>query len=77
MERAKAENLWFFCHYQQLWFSPAELEEAWADGRFRWGTCNWTLRQPSERLTEMEREAEEAERARQRFVQRMGKQVTK
>lgn len=50
MDRAKWEGLFFHCSYQDLWFTADELERMWADWRFRWGACNWTLRTREERI---------------------------
>lgn len=50
IDRAEREGKWLFCHYQSLWFSPSELRQHNAVGRFRWGVVNWTLRDPSELL---------------------------
>lgn len=49
-ERADREGLWFYCYYQGMWFSPAELRGHQATGRFRWGAVNWVLRDPKELL---------------------------
>lgn len=49
-DEARKEGLWLYCSYQDLWFSPDELEAAQAEGRFRWGRTNWTLRDPKEKL---------------------------
>lgn len=54
-EKAEQEGLWFYCSYQQLWFSPKELRDEQKNGKFVWGVPNWQLRNPNERLTELER----------------------
>lgn len=51
-EQAEERGYWFFTSYQSLWFAPAELREHRAAGRFYWGPTNWTLRNPSELVTE-------------------------
>jgi hypothetical protein len=73
LERAKREKLWFFCSYQELWFSPAELENAWAEGRFRWGAVNWKLRQPAKHLAELAEDVQQAERQQQEFAQKLAR----
>ena len=50
MARARRERLWFWCNYQDLWFSPDELQAEWDKGSFRWGAVNWKLRDPVEYL---------------------------
>lgn len=49
-DQARREGKWFYTSYQQIWFSPDQLEAAQRDGRFRWGPCNWELRDPMERV---------------------------
>ena len=50
--RAEEHGLWFYSAYQSLWFSPRELRQANANGKFRWGPNSWELRDPQEFLTE-------------------------
>lgn len=47
-EEARAKGLWFFCHYQWLWWTPDELEDQQRRGNFRWGPKNFKLRHPVE-----------------------------
>jgi hypothetical protein len=47
-KEAKEKGLWFYCNYQDLWFSPSELRKAQSEGRFIWGEKNWRLRNPEE-----------------------------
>ena len=49
IDKAEAEGKWLWCHYQDLWFSPAQLREENRNGKFRWGPVNWKLRDPQER----------------------------
>lgn len=70
IELARSKNLWLWCRYQDLWFSPDQLAAANAKGSFRWGVINWELREPAERL----REAEERARAAQMEVERIRKE---
>lgn len=55
-EVAEREGLWFYSGYQGIWFSPKELREEHANGKFIWGESNWTLRDPFDRLKELENE---------------------
>jgi hypothetical protein len=55
-DKAERERLWFSSPYQQLWFSPGNLREAQSNGRFRWGSVNWELRDPRERVKELREE---------------------
>lgn len=50
--QARAEGKWLWCHYQDIWFSPDQLDEQNAVGKFIWGPVNWQLRDPKERLAE-------------------------
>ena len=71
MDQAKAEGLWFRSNYQDLWFSPAELQVHWDKGEFRWGACNWELRKPTERAEELAAERDAIERQRLQFIERL------
>ena len=51
IERARQQGLWLWCSYQDLWFSPDELEAENHQGRFRWEDTNWQLRDPQEHIT--------------------------
>jgi hypothetical protein len=64
---AKATDRWLHCHYQDLWFSPEQLEAANAQGRFLWGPVNWTLRDPQERVAILSRDVENARLALESF----------
>lgn len=70
--RAEREGLWFFSPYQQMWFSPESLRTERANGSFRWGSANWELRDPQERLQELRREEESARERRERFETLLG-----
>ena len=70
---AEAKGLWFFSSYQSLWFSPRELREAQADGRFKWGVVNWELRPPKEHEAELLRKAEAVEQELRDWKQRVKK----
>lgn len=52
-EEAEDKGMWFFCAYQQLWFTPTELRQYQSEGHFRWGVQNWQLRDPSERKSQL------------------------
>jgi hypothetical protein len=54
---AEQKDMWLWCGYQDLWFSPAKLRKEQAAGRFRWGAVNWKLRNPKEKLAALDREA--------------------
>jgi hypothetical protein len=71
LEKARAEGLWFYCEYQDLWLSPEELVAANEECRFVWGRVNWTLRDPSERLKQLNAAIISATDARNRFAARM------
>jgi hypothetical protein len=55
-DRAERERLWFFSPYQQLWFSPGNLRQQQEAGNFRWGSANWELRDPRERVRQLREE---------------------
>lgn len=64
IEQARAQGLWLWCRYQDLWFSPGELADAHRNGRFMWSAENWRLRHPSEQLAAANRKVQEALAAR-------------
>jgi len=64
---ARATKKWLWCNYQDMWFSPSELEKANAEGRFLWGPINWRLRDPQERVLELERAVSGAQAQLERF----------
>ena len=59
---AERGRLWFFNVSNQLWLTPQELRGEQIAGRFRWGTINWLLRNPNERLRELHDQFTEAQR---------------
>jgi hypothetical protein len=61
--QARVEKKWLWCHYQDLWFSPDELEAKNKAGQFQWGAVNWELRDPQEKLNEAKRRTECAKAA--------------
>ena len=70
-ERAEKEGLWFYCHYQNLWFSPKELREQNSKGKFWWGAVNWTLRSPDEYMKILQSQVAAAQKELSDFEERM------
>lgn len=58
--QARAEGKWLWCNYQDIWFSPDQLDEQNRNGKFLWGPVNWQLRDPAERVAEAKRRADDA-----------------
>lgn len=52
---AKNKRWWFKSHYQDIWFSPDELRAAMQEGRFVWGPTNWSMSDPRNMLSELQR----------------------
>ena len=71
INQAEAEGKWLHCHYQDLWFSPAELRSENSAGNFVWGVVNWVIRDPQEQLDRLDRDIEGAVRNRDAFAKRM------
>lgn len=71
MKRAQEEHLWFWTRYQDLWFSPSELRNHWDRGQFRWGAVNWELRDPAERLMELDEKQNTIQQERAQVIQRI------
>jgi hypothetical protein len=53
-EKARTEKLWFYSRHHDAWFSPNQLEESHKEGRFMWGAINWELRDPTEKIKELD-----------------------
>lgn len=70
MKEAESSGKWFFCHYHQLWFSPAELLAQWDQGNFRWGAGNWKLRDPGEKEEQIKAGIESLNEELRRFRER-------
>ena len=66
--QARAEGKWLRCSYQDLWFSPDQLEADNRDGRFRWGPQNWTLHDPQELLRRADETVDKAVADRDRII---------
>jgi hypothetical protein len=62
IQQARAEGKWLWTSYQDIWFSPDELDAQNANGKFLWGPVNWKLRDPGERLAEAEKRLAAAQR---------------
>lgn len=71
-ERARKEGLWFWCAYQDLWFSPDELEAEHRRGSFIWGATNWRLRPTSELVDQVRREVDAATKHLAEVLRRVG-----
>lgn len=66
-EAARADNLWFYCGYQNLWLSPYRLDQLQQEGAYRWPAGCWTLRDPRERLEELRKQTDVAMRLERDF----------
>ena len=73
--RAEKDGLWFFSGYQQLWFSPSELKAEQSQGNFMWGAVNWQLRNPQERLQQLEHEIKDKQNEIVQFKKRLAQSV--
>lgn len=60
---ARANGTFLYCAYQDLWFSPDELDAHNAQGSFVWGPVNWQLRDPAERTARLEQTIQNAQDA--------------
>ena len=68
IDDAEKQGKWLNCHYQNLWFSPNELRDLQLRGSFRWGPVNWEIRDPKERLEQLERGIKSATKERDDFI---------
>lgn len=72
IDEARGNGKWLWCSYQDLWFSPDQLEAENANGKFRWGPVNWKLRDPGERLSEAKERTARALREEVRIASLIG-----
>ena len=68
---AYEDELWFYCSYQALWFSPDELKAAQQEGMFKWGAQNFTLRDPGEHIIELEKSVANVQKTLADFKERV------
>ena len=71
-KEARKKGLWFNSNYQDLWFSPDELEKLQKKGQFRWGAVNWVLRDPKEKLEYLDKQILNAIKNKNAFNERLG-----
>ena len=50
IQEAKDESLWIRSHYQDLWFSPSELEQQRNQGHYLWGVESFEKVNPFARI---------------------------
>lgn len=72
IESARQQDLWLHCNYQDLWFSPDELEEQNIKGKFLWSVENWTLQDPHVKLERLMENIQDAKKTYNDFRARMG-----
>lgn len=70
LAEAKQSRKWLWNRLYDLWFSPNELIAAQADGKFCWGPSNWQLRDPRERIRELEENVRSARNELNEFTRR-------
>lgn len=70
---ARRTGKWFWCGYQDLWFSPDDLEAEQKASKFIWSAVNWKLRAPQERLAEAQRRTERAKAAEDRIAAKIAR----
>jgi len=71
IEQARNEGKWLHCAYQDLWFSPNELEKENANGRFRWRPENWEVCNPCVEVAQLQKEVSNAQDALVSFEKRV------
>ncbi len=74
-EKAEKEKLWFYCSYQALWITPKELRKYHNQGRFIWGTANWSLRNPMEKVVEIEGIIKEFEKQKINLIKKIQEEI--
>lgn len=71
LNQARQKKLWLRGRYNNLWFTPDELEREQAMGSFRWGAVNWELCNPVDRLFQLKQIVERAQSELDDFKKRM------
>ena len=71
IQEAKDRKMWLHTYYQDIWFSPDELEAMNKEGRFLWGPVNWELRNPKERVEILKRGIHNAKKELDSFEKRL------
>lgn len=71
ISEARETKQWLWCSYQDIWFSPDELDAHHDNGKFLWGPVNWKLRDPTTHLRELEQRIKGAEQALSAFQHRI------
>ena len=54
IQKAITERKWLWCSHQNMWFTPEILLQENRNGKYIWGINNWILRDPLERLAEVD-----------------------
>lgn len=74
-EEAIEKGLWFYCIYQDVWFSPGELQEQHKRNKFVWGAPNWILKRPQELVQQYERQIDHCNRMIQQTHDRVAREM--
>ena len=61
IQEARDRRMWLWCNYQDIWFSPDELEAMNKKGKCLWGPVNWKLRDGQENTIKLENLVKQAE----------------
>lgn len=72
IDEARRKGLWLWCSYINIWFSPDELDRCNQEGHSLWSSINWRLRDPLERLAELDTEIRNLVIIRNKSARQMG-----
>lgn len=73
IQEAEKKGLWLETTYQAISFSPKELRENLANGRFLWGPVNWRLINPESLMRDEPAEFAKIKKYNQSIAKRMNK----
>lgn len=73
IQKAKTENKWLHCSYQDLWFSPSELEQQNRNGKFNWSPENFSIEDPQNQINNLIQKIKQAEKELSDFRTRLDK----
>ncbi len=53
IRKAEENSMFLYCIHDDIWFSPEELKEQNAVGKYCWNKYNWKLISPFDKLAEL------------------------
>lgn len=73
IDEADRSGKWLNTYYQNLWFTPAQLRKENQNGKFCWSAENFSLRDPVERMRELNANQQKAAAEYERVNRMLGR----